>query len=55
MPQLNPSPWFTIMVFTWLIFLYALPAKILAHTYMNEQTGMTLDFPEPEAWFWPWL
>nr|YP_009632695.1 ATP synthase F0 subunit 8 [Etheostoma flabellare]QBY36071.1 ATP synthase F0 subunit 8 [Etheostoma flabellare]QBY36084.1 ATP synthase F0 subunit 8 [Etheostoma flabellare]UZC55266.1 ATP synthase subunit 8 [Etheostoma flabellare] len=54
MPQLNPSPWFAILVFTWLIFLVIVPTKILAHTYPNEPTSQSTEKPKTEPWTWPW-
>nr|AAP75245.1 ATP synthase 8 [Chromis multilineata]AGR91770.1 ATP synthetase subunit 8 [Chromis multilineata]AGR91772.1 ATP synthetase subunit 8 [Chromis multilineata]AGR91774.1 ATP synthetase subunit 8 [Chromis multilineata]AGR91776.1 ATP synthetase subunit 8 [Chromis multilineata] len=54
MPQLNPAPWFLIMVFSWLIFLTILPPKILAHLSPNEPTLQSTEKPQTESWNWPW-
>nr|BAK23151.1 ATPase subunit 8 [Danionella mirifica] len=32
MPQLNPSPWFVISLWSWLVLLTVLPMKILKLT-----------------------
>nr|YP_001491257.1 ATP synthase F0 subunit 8 [Spicara maena]BAF51768.1 ATPase subunit 8 [Spicara maena]BAQ20881.1 ATPase subunit 8 [Spicara maena] len=54
MPQLNPAPWLTILVFSWVIFLTILPLKIVAHTFPNEPTLKSADTPKTESWTWPW-
>ncbi|YP_004733910.1 ATP8 gene product (mitochondrion) [Siniperca chuatsi] len=54
MPQLNPAPWFAILVFTWLIFLTVIPPKVLAHTFPNEPTLQSAETPKTEPWNWPW-
>nr|YP_010956319.1 ATP synthase F0 subunit 8 [Astronesthes nigroides]WMY89412.1 ATP synthase F0 subunit 8 [Astronesthes nigroides] len=53
MPQLNPAPWFAILVFSWLIFLTVIPPKVLAHTFPNEPTIDT-EQTKTESWNWPW-
>nr|YP_002265631.1 ATP synthase F0 subunit 8 [Chilomycterus reticulatus]WMI34940.1 ATP synthase F0 subunit 8 [Chilomycterus reticulatus]WNH18621.1 ATP synthase F0 subunit 8 [Chilomycterus schoepfii]BAG72064.1 ATPase subunit 8 [Chilomycterus reticulatus]BDD17443.1 ATP synthase F0 subunit 8 [Chilomycterus reticulatus] len=55
MPQLNPAPWFAILVFSWLVFLTILPPKILAHSFPNEPTTQSAEKPKTESWTWPWL
>nr|YP_009110307.1 ATP synthase F0 subunit 8 [Choerodon schoenleinii]AIX11439.1 ATP synthase subunit 8 [Choerodon schoenleinii]AWW89568.1 ATP synthase F0 subunit 8 [Choerodon schoenleinii] len=54
MPQLNPAPWFAILVFTWLVFLTILPRKVLAHSFTNEPTAQSTEKPKTEPWNWPW-
>nr|NP_443597.1 ATP synthase F0 subunit 8 [Beryx splendens]YP_003434420.1 ATP synthase F0 subunit 8 [Beryx mollis]ABI85283.1 ATP synthase F0 subunit 8 [Beryx mollis]ABK92194.1 ATP synthase F0 subunit 8 [Beryx splendens]BAB70291.1 ATPase subunit 8 [Beryx splendens] len=54
MPQLNPAPWFAILIFSWLIFLTFLPPKVLAHTFPNELTTQSTESPNTQAWNWPW-
>nr|YP_010390513.1 ATP synthase F0 subunit 8 [Gnathodentex aureolineatus]UPX00921.1 ATP synthase F0 subunit 8 [Gnathodentex aureolineatus] len=54
MPQLNPSPWFLILVFSWLVFLVILPSKIMAHSFPNAPTLHSTQKPEAESWSWPW-
>nr|WMN14138.1 ATP synthase F0 subunit 8 [Diplophos taenia]BBG74400.1 ATPase subunits 8 [Diplophos taenia] len=53
MPQLNPSPWFAILLFSWLVFLIILPPKVLAHTFPGEPTLGT-EKTKTEPWNWPW-
>nr|YP_008592419.1 ATP synthase F0 subunit 8 [Pseudorhombus cinnamoneus]AFC88446.1 ATP synthase subunit 8 [Pseudorhombus cinnamoneus] len=54
MPQLNPTPWFSILIFSWLIFLTILPPKILGHTFPNEPTPHSAQSPHTNSWNWPW-
>nr|YP_003735134.1 ATP synthase F0 subunit 8 [Harriotta raleighana]ADI57870.1 ATP synthase F0 subunit 8 [Harriotta raleighana] len=53
MPQLNPNPWFLILLFTWIIFLTVLPNKINKHTFTNKPT-INLYTPKTNTWTWPW-
>nr|YP_010957255.1 ATP synthase F0 subunit 8 [Starksia nanodes]WMY90556.1 ATP synthase F0 subunit 8 [Starksia nanodes] len=54
MPQLNPAPWFAILVFSWLIFATILPPKILAHTFPNEPAMISTKKTETSTWNWSW-
>nr|BAD89193.1 ATPase subunits 8 [Chirocentrus dorab]BBF17081.1 ATPase subunit 8 [Chirocentrus dorab]BBU25492.1 ATPase subunit 8 [Chirocentrus dorab] len=54
MPQLDPSPWFAILVFSWAIFLMILPPKVLAHQFNNEPTLKSTEAAKPEPWMWSW-
>nr|YP_009262839.1 ATP synthase F0 subunit 8 [Channa micropeltes]ANI87518.1 ATP synthase F0 subunit 8 [Channa micropeltes] len=54
MPQLNPAPWFAILVFSWLIFLTVIPQKVLAYTFPNEPTPQSTETHKTEPWNWPW-
>nr|YP_009685833.1 ATP synthase F0 subunit 8 [Fundulopanchax filamentosus]QDV92704.1 ATP synthase F0 subunit 8 [Fundulopanchax filamentosus] len=54
MPQLNPSPWFAIMIFAWLIFLIIIPPKVMAHTFTNDPSPQNANFLKTESWTWPW-
>nr|YP_003456996.1 ATP synthase F0 subunit 8 [Rhynchactis macrothrix]BAI77304.1 ATPase subunit 8 [Rhynchactis macrothrix] len=54
MPQLNPSPWFNIMIFSWLVFLIILLPKILAHNTPYEPSPETAEAPKAQPWIWPW-
>nr|NP_443337.1 ATP synthase F0 subunit 8 [Percopsis transmontana]UXB58982.1 ATP synthase F0 subunit 8 [Percopsis transmontana]BAB70148.1 ATPase subunit 8 [Percopsis transmontana] len=55
MPQLNPSPWFMVLVFSWLVFLTILPPKIVAHTFPNDPAAQSTETTKTEPWSWPWL
>nr|YP_006666099.1 ATP synthase F0 subunit 8 [Acanthopagrus schlegelii]YP_009557832.1 ATP synthase F0 subunit 8 [Acanthopagrus schlegelii x Pagrus major]AFP93240.1 ATP synthase F0 subunit 8 [Acanthopagrus schlegelii]ALO64170.1 ATP synthase subunit 8 [Acanthopagrus schlegelii]QAX27201.1 ATP synthase F0 subunit 8 [Acanthopagrus schlegelii x Pagrus major]QKY75144.1 ATP synthase F0 subunit 8 [Acanthopagrus schlegelii x Pagrus major]QXN53067.1 ATP synthase F0 subunit 8 [Acanthopagrus schlegelii x Pagrus major] len=54
MPQLNPAPWFAILVFSWVTFLAILPPKVMAHIFPNEPTFQSTDTPKTQSWTWPW-
>nr|NP_795733.1 ATP synthase F0 subunit 8 [Lipolagus ochotensis]BAC58138.1 ATPase subunits 8 [Lipolagus ochotensis] len=54
MPQLNPAPWFAILVFSWLVLLTIIPPKVLNHTFPNEPSTLSAQKTKPEPWNWPW-
>nr|AFE62030.1 ATP synthase F0 subunit 8 [Triplophysa bleekeri]AMD12160.1 ATP synthase F0 subunit 8 [Triplophysa sp. 2 YW-2016] len=54
MPQLNPAPWFAILVFSWLVFLTIIPTKVMSHTSPNEPTHIDSKEHKTEPWDWPW-
>nr|BAK41983.1 ATPase subunit 8 [Gymnorhamphichthys sp. NM-2010] len=54
MPQLNPSPWFAILLFSWLILLTIIPSKVMNHTFPNELSALTTEKPQINHWTWPW-
>nr|YP_010956709.1 ATP synthase F0 subunit 8 [Xenoconger fryeri]WMY89802.1 ATP synthase F0 subunit 8 [Xenoconger fryeri] len=54
MPQLNPAPWFMILLFSWLIFLAIIPTKVMAHTFNNEPNLQATKKPKTAPWDWPW-
>nr|YP_009484696.1 ATP synthase F0 subunit 8 [Halichoeres hartzfeldii]ARN59063.1 ATP synthase F0 subunit 8 [Halichoeres hartzfeldii] len=54
MPQLNPSPWFAILFFSWLVFVAILPAKVVAHLYPNQLASQDTETPTTIPWHWPW-
>nr|YP_636139.1 ATP synthase F0 subunit 8 [Phenacobius mirabilis]ABF74895.1 ATP synthase F0 subunit 8 [Phenacobius mirabilis] len=54
MPQLNPNPWFAILVFSWLIFLLIIPAKLLNHLTPNEPATVNEEKHKTNPWNWPW-
>nr|WNH21430.1 ATP synthase F0 subunit 8 [Diapterus auratus] len=54
MPQLNPTPWLAILMFSWAIFLLIIPLKVMAHEFPHEPTLQSLEKPLAEPWNWPW-
>nr|YP_009059870.1 ATP synthase F0 subunit 8 [Laeops lanceolata]YP_010485778.1 ATP synthase F0 subunit 8 [Laeops kitaharae]UVW81924.1 ATP synthase F0 subunit 8 [Laeops kitaharae]BAP58955.1 ATPase subunit 8 [Laeops lanceolata] len=54
MPQLNPNPWFIILIFSWSVFLSIVPSKVLAHTTPNEPQTQDSATPQKATWNWPW-
>nr|WNH20195.1 ATP synthase F0 subunit 8 [Brachysomophis henshawi] len=54
MPQLNPAPWFMILVFSWMVFLAIIPTKIMGHIFNNDPNPQTTKKPQLSPWAWPW-
>nr|YP_010700695.1 ATP synthase F0 subunit 8 [Brachyistius frenatus]QUJ18215.1 ATP synthase protein 8 [Brachyistius frenatus]WCI18986.1 ATP synthase F0 subunit 8 [Brachyistius frenatus]WMI35746.1 ATP synthase F0 subunit 8 [Brachyistius frenatus] len=54
MPQLNPSPWFVILIFSWVIFSAIIPPKILAHLFQNDPSSQSAKKSGAKSWGWPW-
>nr|AAP75373.1 ATP synthase 8 [Neopomacentrus filamentosus]AAP75375.1 ATP synthase 8 [Neopomacentrus filamentosus] len=55
MPQLNPSPWFSIFLLSWFVFLVVIPTKLMAHYYPLEALHPTTEFLLLDIWAWPWF
>nr|QXU60298.1 ATP synthase F0 subunit 8 [Pternistis ahantensis] len=53
MPQLNPNPWFVIMLMTWFTFSLLIQPKLLSFITMNNPTNKTTT-TKPTPWTWPW-
>nr|YP_009446491.1 ATP synthase F0 subunit 8 [Bokermannohyla alvarengai]ATY40979.1 ATP synthase F0 subunit 8 [Bokermannohyla alvarengai] len=53
MPQLNPSPWFLILMSSWVIFLIFLPLKVPSYHYPNEPS-LHLNEGLNKPWLWLW-
>nr|YP_010956358.1 ATP synthase F0 subunit 8 [Synodus macrops]WMY89451.1 ATP synthase F0 subunit 8 [Synodus macrops]WNV64237.1 ATP synthase F0 subunit 8 [Synodus macrops] len=54
MPQLNPAPWFMIMLFSWAIFLTLIPPKVIGHAFPNEPSPEAANAMKTQPWTWPW-
>nr|NP_739767.1 ATP synthase F0 subunit 8 [Caulophryne jordani]BAC23337.1 ATPase subunit 8 [Caulophryne jordani] len=54
MPQLNPAPWFTILLSTWLILLVVLTPKVLTHTFPYAPDPATASTSKTQPWPWQW-
>nr|WDE80069.1 ATP synthase subunit 8 [Sphyrapicus varius]WDE80070.1 ATP synthase subunit 8 [Sphyrapicus varius]WDE80071.1 ATP synthase subunit 8 [Sphyrapicus varius]WDE80072.1 ATP synthase subunit 8 [Sphyrapicus varius]WDE80073.1 ATP synthase subunit 8 [Sphyrapicus varius] len=54
MPQLNPNPWFFIMLLSWLTFSLMIQPKLLSFTNTNPPTNKTLTTTKTTPWSWPW-
>nr|YP_010318866.1 ATP synthase F0 subunit 8 [Pipa myersi]UMB51097.1 ATP synthase F0 subunit 8 [Pipa myersi] len=54
MPQLNPGPWFLILIFSWLVLLILIPPKVANHSQLNEPTTQNTEKSKPTPWNWPW-
>nr|NP_443467.1 ATP synthase F0 subunit 8 [Ateleopus japonicus]BAB69992.1 ATPase subunit 8 [Ateleopus japonicus]BBG74348.1 ATPase subunits 8 [Ateleopus purpureus] len=54
MPQLNPAPWFSILIFSWLVFLLIIPSKVIKHTFPHDPASHDTKPPTPNPWNLPW-
>nr|YP_009942240.1 ATP synthase F0 subunit 8 [Mareca penelope]QOC71409.1 ATP synthase F0 subunit 8 [Mareca penelope] len=54
MPQLNPAPWFSIMVMTWLTLALLIQPKLLTFTHNKPPIKKTITTTKPTPWAWPW-
>nr|YP_010691227.1 ATP synthase F0 subunit 8 [Stercorarius longicaudus]WBU93445.1 ATP synthase F0 subunit 8 [Stercorarius longicaudus] len=56
MPQLNPNPWFLIMLASWLIFTLTIQPKLLSFTSTNplSYSNKTPTTTKITPWTWPW-
>nr|QIA97279.1 ATPase 8 [Peucaea humeralis]QIA97280.1 ATPase 8 [Peucaea humeralis]QIA97281.1 ATPase 8 [Peucaea humeralis] len=54
MPQLNPNPWFFIMIASWLTFSLIIQPKILSFVTMNPLSNKRPAVPSTTPWTWPW-
>nr|QOD97347.1 ATP synthase F0 subunit 8 [Mesitornis unicolor] len=54
MPQLNPNPWFPIMLTSWLILSLIMQPKLLSFTPTNIPPKKTQTMIKTSPWTWPW-
>nr|QOD97833.1 ATP synthase F0 subunit 8 [Fregetta grallaria] len=54
MPQLNPNPWFYIMMTSWLTFSLIIQPKLLSFTTTNPPHNKMLMTTKTLPWTWPW-
>nr|QVO50904.1 ATP synthase F0 subunit 8 [Dicaeum chrysorrheum] len=54
MPQLNPSPWFFIMLTSWFTFSLLIQPKLLSFVTMNTPSNKMITTPTTTPWTWPW-
>nr|YP_010956943.1 ATP synthase F0 subunit 8 [Kathetostoma albigutta]WMY90101.1 ATP synthase F0 subunit 8 [Kathetostoma albigutta] len=54
MPQLNPTPWFYTLAFSWLIFLTIVPQKVLALGFLKNPSPHSTEKIGAPNWNWPW-
>nr|NP_203718.1 ATP synthase F0 subunit 8 [Pantodon buchholzi]BAB64394.1 ATPase subunits 8 [Pantodon buchholzi] len=52
MPQLNPTPWFLMLLFSWLVFLM-IPQKIMKHHFSTDPSTSNAK-EQTSPWTWPW-
>uniref|UniRef100_A0AAU8HN01 ATP synthase complex subunit 8 n=1 Tax=Rhinella tacana TaxID=2826103 RepID=A0AAU8HN01_9NEOB len=53
MPQLNPTPWFFILITAWTMFILFSPVKTPNYTHLNNPTPQTFKNLS-KSWLWPW-
>nr|QVD46281.1 ATP synthase F0 subunit 8 [Paratrypauchen microcephalus] len=54
MPQLDPAPWFALLVFSWLIFTTIAMPKTLNYVFPNEPALQTTETDKTNHWTWSW-
>nr|AEX10803.1 ATPase8 [Phrynosoma orbiculare]AEX10821.1 ATPase8 [Phrynosoma orbiculare] len=54
MPQLNPSPWFLILLMTWAMLMIIFLNKTLSTLFPNTPTENQLKTKPLTPWIWPW-
>nr|YP_010166170.1 ATP synthase F0 subunit 8 [Ardenna carneipes]QRV60143.1 ATP synthase F0 subunit 8 [Ardenna carneipes] len=54
MPQLNPNPWFLIMLMSWVTFSLIIQPKLLSFTSTNSPSKKTPMTTKTTPWTWPW-
>nr|YP_009144597.1 ATP synthase F0 subunit 8 [Uta stansburiana]AKJ76841.1 ATP synthase F0 subunit 8 [Uta stansburiana] len=54
MPQLNPSPWFLILMMTWFILMIIFLNKTLTLLYPNTPSQPQSKMKQLVSWTWPW-
>nr|ABL96919.1 ATPase subunit 8 [Adelomyia melanogenys] len=54
MPQLNPNPWLSIMILSWLTFSLIIQPKLLSFTPTNTPSEKTSTSTKTHPWPWPW-
>nr|YP_009991782.1 ATP synthase F0 subunit 8 [Pelecanoides urinatrix]QNN84617.1 ATP synthase F0 subunit 8 [Pelecanoides urinatrix] len=54
MPQLNPNPWFLIMLTSWLTFSMIFQPKLLSFISSNSPSNKTTFITKMSPWTWPW-
>nr|AEX10789.1 ATPase8 [Phrynosoma cornutum] len=55
MPQLNPSPWFLILLMTWAVLMLVFLNKTLNMSYPNSPTQSQPKSNPHTPWTWPWF
>nr|ADW93250.1 ATPase 8 [Lygosoma quadrupes] len=54
MPQLNPTPWFFIMILSWITLLLLFKNKTTTVSPQNPTTTTDLKMDKTNPWSWPW-
>nr|YP_009159508.1 ATP synthase F0 subunit 8 [Asio flammeus]AKQ20674.1 ATP synthase subunit 8 [Asio flammeus]QHI42610.1 ATP synthase F0 subunit 8 [Asio flammeus] len=54
MPQLNPAPWFFMMLTSWLMLTLIVQPKVSSFTHTNPPSYKTPTPSKTTPWTWPW-
>nr|YP_009179479.1 ATP synthase F0 subunit 8 [Gallicrex cinerea]AJY78618.1 ATP synthase F0 subunit 8 [Gallicrex cinerea] len=54
MPQLNPHPWFYIMLMAWLTLTLIIQPKLLTFLPINPIQEKPTTSTKTHPWAWPW-
>nr|YP_009584266.1 ATP synthase F0 subunit 8 [Rallus aquaticus]YP_010570495.1 ATP synthase F0 subunit 8 [Rallus indicus]QBL56294.1 ATP synthase F0 subunit 8 [Rallus aquaticus]UZG66008.1 ATP synthase F0 subunit 8 [Rallus indicus] len=54
MPQLNPQPWFYIMLLSWLALSLIIQPKLLSFLHTNPIHNKPPSSTKDQPWTWPW-
>nr|AIH00405.1 ATP synthase F0 subunit 8 [Bubulcus ibis] len=54
MPQLNPNPWFLILLMSWMTFSLIIQPKLLTFTTTNPPSTKSKTSSKTTPWTWPW-
>nr|YP_010485991.1 ATP synthase F0 subunit 8 [Tropidophorus hainanus]UVW82163.1 ATP synthase F0 subunit 8 [Tropidophorus hainanus] len=55
MPQLNPAPWFIILLLSWTTLLTMFKMKIMFLPPLNNPATPDQPALPPTPWDWPWI
>nr|QNQ64839.1 ATP synthase F0 subunit 8 [Plestiodon liui] len=55
MPQLNPAPWFLILLLSWTVLLLIFKTKILMSAPHSAPLTPDLLAHRTAPWTWPWI
>nr|AGN71450.1 ATP synthase F0 subunit 8 [Phyllomedusa tomopterna] len=53
MPQLDPSPWFYILLLSWTFIILLSPIKLSKFIHLNNP-AVESHKNTTKTWFWPW-
>nr|APO20626.1 ATP synthase subunit 8 [Athene superciliaris] len=54
MPQLNPNPWFSVMLIAWVTLSTMIQPKLLSFPLTTQPSRKTSTPTSTTPWTWPW-
>nr|AGC13259.1 ATP synthase 8 [Poecilia hondurensis]AGC13261.1 ATP synthase 8 [Poecilia hondurensis]AGC13265.1 ATP synthase 8 [Poecilia hondurensis] len=54
MPQLIPTPWLALLIFSWTIFSTIVLPKMLKHSFPDNPTPRSKQDLHKNKWDWSW-